>query len=79
MAAGLPLAGQLAPAIADLPDAANRGLIADHPLASQLEELASDNELRRELGAANRLRAQQQFDRTRTIARLRELCQRVAG
>ena len=79
MAAGLPLAGQLAPAIADLPDDANRALIADHPLASQLEELASDNELRRELGAANRLRAQQQFDRTRTIARLRELCQRVAG
>lgn len=83
MAAGLPLAGTLGAAIADMPCEANRALAggADRPepLASQFAALAEDSELRRELGEANRARAHALYDRAGLVAGMRRLCLRVAG
>ncbi|MGQ7828697.1 glycosyltransferase family 4 protein [Altererythrobacter sp. Z27] len=76
MAAGLPLAGHLPAALADLPCDANRELLAG---ANGLMQLAEDGELRRKLGDANRERARTNFERSQMIECYRALVAAVLG
>ncbi|MEE1877590.1 glycosyltransferase family 4 protein [Altererythrobacter litoralis] len=83
MAAGLPLAGHLPAALADLPCDANRELLAGANgkggLANGLKLLAEDTQLRRKLGEANRERARAQFDRSQMVERYRGLVAAALG
>ncbi|QUL39193.1 glycosyltransferase family 4 protein [Erythrobacter sp. JK5] len=83
MAAGLPV---VAPDVGDIKamvSEANRPFIAVPDsalaLASMLEELAGDAAVRRDVGAANRIRATEHFDKAAMIARYRALYSDALG
>ena len=83
MAAGLPVA---APAVGDVPDmvaAENRPFIAaagdEAGLAAALAALAGDPALRARIGAANRARAQAEYDEGAMIAAYRQVYGQAMG
>lgn len=76
MASGLPVAATAVGDVANMLDPANAPFLVpreEEALAAALARLAGDAELRRRLGAANRARAEREFDEADMIAAYRRL------
>ncbi len=81
MAAGLPVAAMDVGDIAEMVAEPNRRYVASGPddLEIGLHELARNMDLRKELGEANRLKANQEYDETRMIDTYRRLYASAMG
>ena len=78
MAAGLPVVAPDVGDVAAMVAEANRALIGDD-LATALDRLARDRDLRRSLGAANREKACAEYDERRMLAEYRALYGTIIG